>query len=70
VICPTEQAKVRAADWHDGQFEHGGCAGVACRAGECASTAQLSQRRQRPDAFGTTRKSASNFQRGLMRPAQ
>jgi hypothetical protein len=27
LICPTEQASVRAADWRDGQFAHGGCAG-------------------------------------------
>jgi hypothetical protein len=24
VICPTEQARMRAADWRDGQFVHGG----------------------------------------------
>jgi hypothetical protein len=29
VICPTRQAVRRAADWHDGQFAHGGCAGIA-----------------------------------------
>jgi len=29
-ICPTEQARTHAADWHDGQFAHGGCAGGAC----------------------------------------
>jgi hypothetical protein len=23
VICPTEQARLPAADWHDGQFAHG-----------------------------------------------
>src|SRR6266849_10058369 len=23
VICPTEQARMRAADWHEGQFAHG-----------------------------------------------
>jgi len=27
LICPTEQAKVHAADWRDGQFAHRGCAG-------------------------------------------
>jgi hypothetical protein len=32
LICPTVQAKVRAADWRDGQFGYGGCAGGACRA--------------------------------------
>jgi hypothetical protein len=33
LICPTEQAKVRAADWRDGQFVHGRCAGGGgCRA--------------------------------------
>ena len=31
VICPTPQAKARAADWHDGQFAHGMHAGVGCR---------------------------------------
>jgi hypothetical protein len=31
-ICPTPQAMMRAADWHDGQFAHGVHAGVACRA--------------------------------------
>jgi hypothetical protein len=37
LICPTPQARMRAADWHDGQFVHGVHAGVACRAGERAS---------------------------------
>jgi hypothetical protein len=32
VICPTAQAKMRAADWHDGQFGHGAYAGTARRA--------------------------------------
>jgi len=36
-ICPTPQAMMRAADWHDGQFAHGVHAGAACRADECAS---------------------------------
>jgi hypothetical protein len=31
LICPTEQALIRAADWHDGQFPHGVHAGVSCR---------------------------------------
>jgi len=31
LICPTPQARIRAADWHDGQCAHGACAGVACR---------------------------------------
>src|SRR6266852_1147877 len=31
VICPTEQARTYAADWHDGQFAHGVHAGIACR---------------------------------------
>jgi hypothetical protein len=30
-ICPTRQALMRAADWHDGHFKHGVHAGVACR---------------------------------------
>ena len=30
-ICPTEQAPIHAADWHDGQFAHGVYAGAACR---------------------------------------
>src|SRR5207247_1805946 len=32
VICPTEQARTHAADWHDGQFVHGAYAGIARRA--------------------------------------
>jgi hypothetical protein len=31
VICPTRQAQMRAADWHDGQNVHGGCAETAYR---------------------------------------
>jgi hypothetical protein len=31
VICPTPQAPIRAADWHDGQFAHGVYARFACR---------------------------------------
>jgi hypothetical protein len=34
LICPTRQAKVRAADWHDGQFAHEECAEIARRATE------------------------------------
>jgi hypothetical protein len=30
--CPTEQARLPAADWHDGQFAHGPYAGFARRA--------------------------------------
>jgi len=30
VICPTPQARVRATDWHDGQFVHVVYAGIAC----------------------------------------
>jgi hypothetical protein len=29
LICPTPQAPIRAADWHDGQFAHGVYAGVS-----------------------------------------
>jgi hypothetical protein len=29
VICPTRQARMPAADWHDGQFGHGGCADLS-----------------------------------------
>jgi hypothetical protein len=32
VICPTEQARKHAADWHDGQFGYGVYVGFACRA--------------------------------------
>ncbi len=32
LICPTEQARTHAADWHDGQFAHGAHAGTARRA--------------------------------------
>jgi hypothetical protein len=46
LICPTRQAKVRAADWHDGQFVHGGCAGGGYRARECASTARGNEPKQ------------------------
>jgi len=35
VICPTPQARRRAADWRDGQFAHGVYAGIARRA-KCA----------------------------------
>jgi hypothetical protein len=31
LICPTRQAKVRATDWHDGQFVHKSCARAGCR---------------------------------------
>jgi hypothetical protein len=29
LICPTPQASIPAADWHDGQFAHGAYAGIA-----------------------------------------
>ena len=32
LICPTPQARIPAADWHDGQFAHGVHAGGDCRA--------------------------------------
>jgi hypothetical protein len=35
VICPTPQAPMGAADWHDGQFAHGMHAEVACPPGIC-----------------------------------
>jgi hypothetical protein len=28
LICPTPQAPIPAADWHDGQFAHGAHAGI------------------------------------------
>jgi hypothetical protein len=31
LICPTEQARTHAADWHDGQLVHGMYAAFACR---------------------------------------
>jgi hypothetical protein len=31
LICPTEQARIPATDWHDGQISHGAYAGIACR---------------------------------------
>jgi hypothetical protein len=34
VICPTPQAPIHAADWHDGQFLYGMHAGFACLARE------------------------------------
>src|SRR5882724_9636987 len=36
VICPTEQARTHAADWHDGQLAHGVHAGIARRPSECS----------------------------------
>jgi hypothetical protein len=32
VICPTPQAAMHAAEWHDGQLVHGAHAGIARRA--------------------------------------
>jgi hypothetical protein len=29
LICPTPQAPIPAADWHDGQFAHGAYAEIA-----------------------------------------
>jgi hypothetical protein len=40
VICPTTQAHAPAANWHDGQFAHGGNAGRACRARKARSKLQ------------------------------
>jgi hypothetical protein len=36
LICPTPQAPMPAADWHDGQSEHGVHAEIARRANECS----------------------------------
>jgi hypothetical protein len=42
VICPTPQAPIRAADWHDGQFPHRVHAGVSCRRRRDAPSSILS----------------------------
>jgi len=50
VICPTPQARMRATDWHDGQFVHVVYAGMACgrRVDRAANSSRLSLGRDKP----------------------